>query len=201
MNPDFTKPVALLGGSFDPLHEGHLAVAKAVKKLLPEAQLVFVPACISPGKHPPWAPAELRLKWLRAVAGPEGMLVWDEEIRRGGESFTVDTLEAAHRLGAEKENLFFVTGSDAYRSLSRWKAPERIRQLCRLLVVARPGVPVELQGGDLLVPMEPHTASSTAIRAGLARTPPLTEHLPPIVRSDLEGPHLLSPNPYARKTE
>jgi nicotinate-nucleotide adenylyltransferase len=199
VTPDFTKPTALFGGSFDPVHEGHLHVAREVKRLLPGAQLVFVPASISPGKRELVAPGGLRLKWLQAVAAKEGFLVWDTELKRQGPSYTVDTLLEAHRLGAKKRDLFFVMGADSYQNFSRWRGPEKIRELCRIVVVTRPGSPLSAGPEACVLTIPPHLASSTAIRKGLGQNPPLTDHLPPEVKSDLEDLTLLSQNPYVRK--
>jgi len=191
--PAFTVPTALFGGSFDPVHEGHLHVARSVLAARPEIkQFVFIPAAHSPGKPPCAAPPESRLAWLRLAAAAEGFPVWDTELRRGGESFTVDTLEEAARLGAGK--LFLVLGTDAYEGFPRWRSPGRIRELARPLVVSRPGHTfVPQQPGDLAIEIPPHPASSTEIRAQLAAgVEPLW--LPNALRNQLAA-H----NPYARK--
>ncbi|MGZ3736275.1 MAG: nicotinate-nicotinamide nucleotide adenylyltransferase, partial [Bdellovibrionota bacterium] len=103
MKLDFRQPTILFGGSFDPVHEGHLHVAREARSALPQfKQIVFVPAAHSPGRPGAIAPAELRLKLLRTAVEPLGFKVWDLEISRGGTSFTVDTLEEAHAQGAQE---------------------------------------------------------------------------------------------------
>jgi nicotinate-nucleotide adenylyltransferase len=198
MKIDFGKPTVLYGGSFDPVHNGHLHVIRAVHATLPGHQIVVVPAGQSPGKHAPMAPAELRLRWLRLLAGPEGFLVWETELNRSGPSFTVNTLEEAHSLGARKETLVFVMGSDSYNGLPQWKNPERIRAMARIAVLGRPGSPLKVAEGDLFVSVPPKEASSTAIREGLGKNPPSWEYLPDAVKTDLQNLTLLSQNPYAR---
>lgn len=196
---DFGQPTALFGGSFDPVHEGHIHVANEVRKALPQIeQIVFVPASQSPGKKPPTANADQRLKWLRMGVQPDGFGVWDIELQRNGDSFTVDTLEQAHRLGAVREKLFFILGFDAFRGFSSWKNPERIRELCRLIVVNRPGeTPIETISDDIFVPIPPHPASSSEIRAQLA-SGGSSPWLPEPVKTDLEKLLPLH-NPYVRK--
>jgi|GEM_PF-4648994 len=196
---DFRQVTALFGGSFDPVHEGHLHVATELRKALPLIeQFIFVPASQSPGKAPPLASIEQRLAWLRMTVQPAGFEVWDTELQRKGESFTVDTLEQAHLLGAVREKLFLILGFDAYRGLSRWKNPSRIRELCRLLVVNRSGeIGVTAQHDDLFVPIPPHPASSSEIRAQLASGSSAT-CLPAPVRAELEKLLPLH-NPYVRK--
>ncbi len=167
---DFSRATALFGGSFDPVHEGHLHVARELRAALPEIeQLLFVPANQSPGKPPPHASAAQRLSWLRLAVQPAGFGVWDTELTRGGDSFTVDTLEQAHRQGAARDRLFFVVGYDAFSSFSTWKNPARIRELCRLVVVNRPGqLSPQPTGHELFVAIPPHPASSSEIRDQLA---------------------------------
>lgn len=198
---DFRRPTILFGGSFDPIHEGHLHAARSAMSGCPDIkQLIFIPCSRSPGKTPPFATGEQRLEWLRLLAEPEGFGVWDFEVRKGGESFTVETLEEARRQGADKESLFWLLGADSYASFPRWKQPERIRELCRLLVVNRPGNFVNLQSpSDRQLTVLPHPASSTAVRAALQSGRP-SPWLPPRVREAMEK--ICPPfGPYARKQE
>jgi nicotinate-nucleotide adenylyltransferase len=195
---DFTQPTILYGGSFDPVHEGHLHVAREALAALPEVkQFVFVPAAHSPGKAPAVAPPERRLAWLRLAAEPLGFRVWDREVAKGGESYTVDTVEAAHAAGARRENLYWLLGADAYAAFPRWRSPERIRTLCRLLVVDRPGQETApLHPSDRFVGIPLHPASSTALRARLAAGDDARDWLPPGVRAALDK-LLPGENPYA----
>lgn len=196
---DFSRTTILFGGSFDPVHAGHLHVAKYALAALPGAQLAFVPASQSPGKHPPVAPAELRLAWLEKALAPGIFQVWDAELVRGGVSYTVDTLLQAHGEGAVRETLYWLVGADAYATFPSWKDPARIRSLARLLVVNRPGSTVALQDPeDLVVEIPPHPASSTAIRRALGAASPDTEELLPAVRDDLNNLLLRGQNPYAK---
>lgn len=196
---DFSRTTILFGGSFDPIHAGHLHVAKYALAALPGAQLAFVPASQSPGKHPPVAPAELRLKWLERAVAAGIFQVWDAELKRGGQSYTVDTLLLAHGEGATRDKLYWLVGADAYATFPSWKDPARIRSLAKLLVVNRPGSALEPQDPeDLIVEIPPHPASSTAIRRALNSSAPNTEDLLPEVREEMGNLLLLGKNPYAR---
>lgn len=200
MTIDFRQPTVLYGGSFDPPHDGHIAVIRALKRALPNHQIVVVPANISPGKAPPMAAAPLRLQWLEAIARREGFLVWDAEIQRGGESYTVETLTEAHAAGAVREKLIWAVGADAYSSLPKWKDPSRLRELALIGVFCRPGTQLALSDPmDILIPMAPHSASSTAIRAAIRANTPLESGIPKEVKSELERLSSLNQNPYQRK--
>lgn len=200
---DFSLPTILYGGTFDPVHEGHLHVARETLKALPEAkQLVFVPAWHSPGKKPAFAKPGFRYAWVRLVAEPAGFGVWDAEMRRGGpKSYTVDTLEEAHKRGAGRERLWWLVGADAYESFPRWKNPDRIRELSRLVVVSRPGQTIVPQNpSDRILAIPLHPASSTEIRARLAMGDVEQEWLDPKIRYAISE-FLPDQNPYATSKE
>jgi nicotinate-nucleotide adenylyltransferase len=197
---DFSLPTALFGGSFDPVHEGHLHVAREVLARVPEIkQFVFVPAGQSPGKPPSLATGEQRLRWLQLAAGAQGWGAWDIELNRRGESYTVHTLASAHQKGATRDTLFWVLGADAYERFPSWREPGRIRALCRLLVVNRPGSSLAPQKeDDLIVTIPPHPASSSEIRAQLASGDYTNAWIPALVRAELEK-FLPLQCPYVRK--
>lgn len=197
---DFSRPTALFGGSFDPIHAGHLHIAENVRRLCPGIeQIVFVPAAHSPGKGATLATAADRLRWVKLAAEPENFQVWDVELMRAGESYTVDTLRAAHSAGATADRLFWLMGADAYRGFPGWKTPGEIRSLARLLVVNRPGLALPSQNpADRILEIPPHPASSTNIRAELARCQENVAYLPEPVRQDLSRLTLLGKNPYAK---
>src|SRR5262245_10708221 len=129
--------VGVFGGTFDPVHVGHLAIANAALEELALDRLLFVPAHRSPLKQgDPIASARDRVAMLEAsIAGEPRFRVSRVELDREGPSYTVDTLE---QLGGEGD-LFLVVGSDAYADLARWKDPDRIRALATIVVAARPG--------------------------------------------------------------
>lgn len=198
--PDFSRAIALYGGSFDPPHLGHMQVANSVLSQFTFLhQLCFVPAGLSPGKPAPRAAGDLRSHWLRALLQPhDKCTVWDYEWQKSGPSFTVETLEEARRLGATKNNLYFVLGEDSYRNFMTWKATQRIRELAQLIVVSRTGAPLKaLRDDDKLLPCPAHPASSSQLRLQLAKNDFSSKHLPRVVQKELEILALQGKNPYA----
>lgn len=135
------KPkIGLFGGSFDPVHLGHLLVAQAAVEELGLDRLCFIPAAQSPFKPENHAaPAALRLRLLRlALAGKTNCEVDDQELRRGGVSYTVDTLrDYARRFPAA--DLFYLIGADNVAKLPEWREPEELARLAEFVVVPRPG--------------------------------------------------------------
>jgi nicotinate-nucleotide adenylyltransferase len=134
-----TARVGVFGGTFDPVHVGHLAIAVAALESVPLDRVLFVPARRSPLKdRDPLASVADRVAMLEsAIAGEPRFALSRVELDRDGVSYTVDTLEA---LRAEGE-LFLILGGDALADLARWRAPDRIRELSTILVAARPGAP------------------------------------------------------------
>ena len=131
--------VGIFGGTFDPVHVGHLAIAQAALESAKLDRVVFVPARRSPLKdREPAASADDRYAMLVAAIKDEPRFAVSRvELQREGPSYTVDTLESFRNEG----ELFLILGSDALSELPRWKAPERIRELAKILVARRPGAP------------------------------------------------------------
>ncbi len=129
---------AVFGGSFNPIHYGHLLLADEVLETLKLDRILFVPAAVPPHKSPAHlAPAGDRHEMVRlATAGHPKFEVSDAELRRAGPSYTVDTLEA---LRTPREDLFLIVGSETFLDLLTWREPRRIAELARLVVVPRVG--------------------------------------------------------------
>lgn len=129
----------ILGGSFDPVHFGHLAIAEEARVALGLERVLFVPAARQPfkaGAHA--APAEARLEMARlACATNQYFATSPVELERPGPSYTVDTL--AELKAASGDELFFILGADALGDLARWHAADRIVRLARIVAVGRPG--------------------------------------------------------------
>ena len=134
----------ILGGTFDPVHIGHMAVADVVKDELGLAEVVFMPA----GK--PWLKADVsvlsaghRLNMVRlAIAGEPYFKASTMEIERVGPTYSVDTMAEMRREIEDDGELFFIIGWDNLVELPRWHQPERLIPLCRLVAVPRVGFPV-----------------------------------------------------------
>jgi nicotinate-nucleotide adenylyltransferase len=133
--------VGLVGGTFDPIHVGHLAMARAARDCAALDLVLLMPSAEPPHRQPATAAAEDRLEMCRlAAAGQTGIEVSDLEVRRSGRSYTVDTLEELVR-SRPGDSLHLVLGWDAARELRSWERLERVLDLASLVVVARPGFP------------------------------------------------------------
>ncbi len=139
-------PLGILGGTFDPVHHGHLRAALEVLESCRLAGLRLVPTGTPPHRALPVASAELRLQMLRAAVGCEPRLtVDDRETRRRGPSYTVETLEALREeLGARP--LCLVLGADAFRELESWHRWRELFGLAHIVLVHRPGCRLEAAG-------------------------------------------------------
>jgi len=154
--------LGILGGTFNPIHFGHLRAAEEVAEALGLDQMWLVPSAEPPHKpgsaEDPVAPAERRLAWARAgCEGNPRLAVSEIEIRRGGASYTVDTLrEVGARCAPERP--VFAIGSDAFAELGTWREPKQLFTLADFAVMTRP----------------PHTAGA------------LGDWIPEVVRGDFE---------------
>src|SRR5262245_26343708 len=131
--------LGLFGGSFDPVHYGHLLLAETCRESAQLDQVWFVPAAVSPHKqgHSVTVAAH-RIQMLRlAIAGHSPFDVCDYEIARGGVSYTVDTLEEVRKKLPDAE-LFLLMGADSLADFPTWRQPERICELALPLIVHRP---------------------------------------------------------------
>jgi nicotinate-nucleotide adenylyltransferase len=133
--------IGLFGGSFDPIHHGHLIVARAVLEALELEEIRFVPARIQPFKQDAGhgATPEQRAEMVRlAIAGAAGFAIETLELERPGPSYTVETLEALHAREPGKEWVVLL-GADAARELDLWHRADQISRLARVAAFARPG--------------------------------------------------------------
>ena len=133
---------AIFGGTFDPPHTGHLAIAKAALEALDIDELIWVPAAKNPSKRWSTTSPESRLAMVLAMVENEPrMSVSDIEITRGGDSFAIDTIRELRNV--RPGQYWFVLGTDALSTMASWKEPERLLEICRLLVVARVGTELD----------------------------------------------------------
>ena len=169
--------IGLFGGTFDPPHVGHLVTAVNVRYALGLDSVVLMVA------NSPWqkdgtrpiSPAADRLAMVEAaVADVEGLIAGDAEIRRGGPSFTADTLQGMARCYPDAE-LYTIVGDDAAAGLTTWQRYDEVVALSHLVVVDRPGEQVELPAGFdwLRVEVPRLEVSSTDLRARVLDGRPL----------------------------
>ena len=134
------RRVGILGGTFDPVHNGHLAIAEAVRQALALSSILFVPAFLPPHKPTytisafPHRAAMLEL----AVAGHPGFSVSRLEAEREGPSYSIDTLRALRVLLGPEAELFFITGMDAFAEIHTWKANRELLDHASFVVIGRP---------------------------------------------------------------
>ena len=173
--------IGILGGTFDPIHNGHLKIAEAARKKLGLNEVYFMPAAKTPLKEGISISAvEHRVKMVRlAIAGKPRFKLSTIELDRPGLSYTADTIaELRKKLGAETE-LYFIIGWDSLSQFARWREPARIIRMCRLVAVPRPGYslpdPKAMEAaipgiaGSLIVLDKPEIAiSATEIRERVA---------------------------------
>ena len=216
--------LGILGGTFDPIHCGHLELARELVAALPLAAVRLVPAGDPPHRAAPIASAADRLAMVRlAIADDGGIEVDAREIERPGPSYTVLTLEEL-REDEPARTLALIVGADAFLGLPAWHRWRELFDLAHLVVVARPGVALDLARAPTLLPewerrrtrdarallatpagtifMQPVTAhdiSATAIRALLARgaagLDAMRGLLPPAVLAYIERNQLYRPPP------
>ena len=137
--------IGILGGTFDPIHLGHLLIAEEARVGLQLGQVLFVPAgrpWLKEGQ--PLTEARHRVRMVElAIADNPHFQVRRDEVDRPGLTYTVDTLEELRSELPSSAELYFILGLDAFESFHRWKEPDRILELSRLVVVSRPGYSVE----------------------------------------------------------
>jgi nicotinate-nucleotide adenylyltransferase len=203
-----SQRLAILGGTFDPIHLGHLAIAADVRHALRADRVLFVPAAQQPFKlgHET-TPAADRLAMTRlAVADEPAFAVSTIEIERGGVSYTVDTLTELHDSYPHAE-LLLIAGADAALDVPRWRDAPRLMRLCRLVVVQRPGFAFdparlmaelpEAQDRVVLIDGPAFDISASEIRRRLREGRPARYHLPAAVYAYIREHHLYESHDHA----
>ncbi|MFN4111351.1 MAG: nicotinate-nucleotide adenylyltransferase [Ignavibacteria bacterium] len=162
------KKVCIIGGSFNPIHIGHLILANTVLEKLNLDEMIFVPCYIQPLKgDKDFASSTHRLEMVKlAIESNPKFTLSDIEINRKGKSFTVDTLKFFKK---KYENLYFVIGADNIRDFHKWKEPDTILKTANLIVTNRGGIniriPEKIRGKKIISCTIPHIEiSSTMIR-------------------------------------
>jgi nicotinate-nucleotide adenylyltransferase len=155
--------IGVLGGSFDPIHYGHLAIAEEARVTLQLDRVVFVPAARQPLKHSGHGAASAqRFEMTRlACASNTAFEVTPIEIERPGLSYSVITLEELHK--THPGDYYFILGADAANDLGHWYAAERIIELARIVIIGRPGAAPDR---EQLIYTFPHLAERMLLVAG-----------------------------------
>lgn len=131
--------IGIFGGTFDPVHFGHLKPAMDVKQALGLEQVLFLPNRVPPHRDPPWLSVEQRTRLLKiAIDSMPGFELDTRELERKGKSFMVDTLISL-REDYPEQSLCLIMGMDAFAGLDQWHQWREILSLCHLVVTQRPG--------------------------------------------------------------
>ena len=204
----------ILGGTFDPIHFGHLDVAAAARRALELTEVIFVPSRTPPHRQTaPVASGNDRLAMVAlAVANQPAYRVSDQELRASGPSYTSVTLKTCARAGLRPSQLFFITGADAFAEIASWHDYPSLLSLAHFIVVSRPGYATSELGQRLhhlgsrmhnagtfgdsdlrhdetwiwLVDAATRDISSSDIRTCVARRNPIDQQVPPSVAAYIE---------------
>ncbi len=200
------KPIGVFGGVFDPVHYGHLALAREAADRLDLAEVRFVPANVPPHRGQPHVSAEQRVQMLKlAISGNPCFVLDQREILREGTSYTVDSLNAIRAEVGGKRPLCLLMGADAFAGLASWHRWNKLFELAHIVVAQRPGFdPRHLQsplmeeftkrsaksplaainkpcGAIIILEITPVDISASMIRERLAGGKSARDLLPPLV--------------------
>jgi nicotinate-nucleotide adenylyltransferase len=184
--------IGIFGGTFDPVHRGHLAVARAALRRLKLDRLYFVPAGVSPHKQHrrPRASFAHRVAMLKlATASEPRFAVSLLEAR--GVHYSIDTVRRFRRSLKKGDRLFFILGADAFREISTWRKWKDLLQACELAVASRPGASRNDAKGAVVHPLRVHNrVSATQVRNAARRGWPLAKFLPSSVAQYIKRKNL-----------
>jgi nicotinate-nucleotide adenylyltransferase len=187
--------IGILGGTFDPIHLGHLAAARAAIECADLDRVLVIPTGVPPHRPPTVAGAGDRLEMCRlATAADDRLEVSDIELRRSGRSYTVDTLRDLHTRYPNDE-LFLILGWDAAKLLDTWRAPEEVRKLARVIIVTRPGSGSPATMTEILCERPTPDISGSALRRAIAKGEDVSDRLPEAVARYIAKNRLYGDNP------
>ncbi|MGI6037194.1 MAG: nicotinate-nucleotide adenylyltransferase [Limnochordia bacterium] len=193
------KGIGIMGGTFDPIHYGHLVTAEAARVEFGLEEVVFVPTGDPPHKDYQVTPAEHRyfMTLLATLTNP-CFSVSRVDIERGGKTYTVDTIRDLQTLYDEGTQFYFITGADAILEILTWKDPDQLLRSCTFIAASRPGHSLErIQDvlGELytnhkdrikLMQVPALAISSTDVRARVATKRPIRYLVPEMVADYIE---------------
>lgn len=174
------KKIGFLGGTYDPIHKGHMEIARIAAEVVGLDEVIIMPAGLPPHKEGDYEQNSYhRLNMARLAAeGEEKISVSDYEIKKDGKSYSYLTMEHFKEIYKNCE-LYFILGDEAYSNLDKWKHPERLRKAVKFIVMNRDGL--EISGDVTAVPIEPIKISSTMIRELIKRGESAEKYLHPKV--------------------
>ena len=182
--------IGILGGTFDPIHNTHLAMARAALEHLKLDKVLFVPTGKPRYRKPATASGDHRVEMLRlALANHPSFDVDTRELKPGASGYTVDTLEAL-RSELKGATLHLLMGADQYEKLHTWHRPQELARLAQIAVFDRPGI--QLKEDTRLIPMQPSSVSASEIRMRAARGEDVSALVPPAVANYIARHRLYS---------
>ncbi len=193
------KRIAIMGGTFDPIHHGHLITAEAVREAMDIGTMVFIPAAVPPHKlDREVTPAEHRLRMTElATASNPHFRVSDIELRRQGPSYTIDTIRALQKQYPEDTTFYFIIGADAINELTTWHEVDTLITMCHFIAATRQGTSFDAEGlyarfgergrAHIHRALTPHIEiSSTDIRSRVREGRSIRYLVPQVVREYIE---------------
>ncbi len=189
-----TAGVGVLGGSFDPVHNAHLAIARTALAELGLSKVLWIPSGTPPHRAPSVAPAAHRAAMVRlAIAGEPRFVLDEREIGKTSPGYTVETLENLRAQTGPQADLVLLIGADQYARLDTWHRWKDLFAFARIAVFARPGYSLGPAESVTVVPMNSLDISSTSIRQRIAAGESARGLLPDAVLDYIETNRLYSP--------
>ena len=178
------KKIGIYGGSFDPIHHGHLILAREAREALDLEKVILVPAAVSPLKRRAAAASgDMRLKMLRAaIEGEEGFAIDDCELRRPPPSWTIDTVLEIGKRETDSE-IYLLIGEDTVATLDRWRRFDELKEMVRFVVLDRTGSQTQR---DYRIVRRKIDISATDIRKRVARGQSIHYLVPPAVEEIIQ---------------
>ena len=171
-----TLRVGILGGTFDPVHNAHLAIAQSALERLGHDRIFWIPTGAPGYREPAVAPAQDRVDMLkRALTGDARHVIDERELQAGATGFTIDTIKALQKENPETK-FTLLMGADQYAKRASWHRWAEIEKLCEVALFARPGS--KLDGKAKTIPMTPMDISASTIRARVARGEDISAMVP-----------------------
>ena len=184
--------LGLLGGSFNPVHNGHLTIARQTREALRLDQILFIPTSDPPHKpNDSLAPAKDRHEMVRlAITSDPSLAISDVEIRRPGKSYSIDTIRLLRQEYGAQTQLYFLIGLDAFLDFPSWREPLTLLELCPFVVLSRPGLSFRSLSNVALLPAIPYPSLAdldagriSRLEAPLGKQRLICLNLPPCVIS------------------